>query len=363
MTLSVTSNRNVMPVIPTQEISAATSGARLTAGEVLEALVFRNHGDGKLTLQVKNMSIPAETTIPLRSGERLTVRVEQVLPTVILRIVDGMEMQKIGDLLRLCRSNPGALSDLFSGAKDILNPDMIEARAGQQAAKSAQSLLQALDASIYSRTTTSNPLFLKDMMEGIGLLLERNLQKGQEQQGQKETVKELLLKLAGEIRSAAPAEHMDATLAFIERGTKAIEAQQMAMILGQDLDRSLVLQAACHFPTGIRMQDFFIDQEADGPEDSKSFHAVLLLSMDSLGEVIADASIRGNHLDCVLHCESPEAREFLNNLLPELRDRLTAAGYTDPSLRCALEQNMREKKKDYMAEKKLYTQHAVDIQT
>jgi hypothetical protein len=363
MALSVTSSPNVMPVNSTREVSPTPGGARLIAGELLEASVIRSHGDGNLTLQVKNMSIPAETRVPLMTGEKLTVRVEQTNPNIILRIVNGMESQKIGDLLRLYRSSPDALANLFSSAKDILNPDTIGTQVGREAAKSARSLLQALDASIYSRTTASNPLFLKDMMSGIGLLLERNILREQGKEGRKETVKELLLKLAGEVRTAAAAEPMDATLAFLEGGTKAIEAQQIATLLSQELDRSLVLQAACQFPAGIRMQDIFIDQEAERPDGSKPFHAVLFLSMDSLGEIIADASIRGNHLDCALHCETPETRDYLNTLLPELQDRLTAAGYPEASLRCVLERNMRERKKDYLAEKNLYSQHTVDIQT
>ena len=353
----------VQPLIPVQEISAAAGRLRLSAGELLEALVLNRHGDGKVTLQVKNTSIAAETLVALNTGEKLTVRVEQTLPQVVLRVVGGTEMQKITELLCLHRSSPGALSDLFSGAKDILNPAVIETHAGQAAAKSARMLLQILDASVFSRATAGNPLFLKDMMAFIGLLLERNLLKGQEQQGRTETVKELLLKLAGEIRDTGAAEHLKEALAFLERGTKAIEGQQIAAVLGQELDRSLVLQAACQFPAGIRMQDIFIDQETDGPDGLQRFHAILLLSMDALGDIIADASACGSRLDCVLYCDTPEAIDFLNVLLPELRDRLAAAGYAESFVRCALQRDMQDAKSGYIAQKRLYSLHAVDIQT
>ena len=363
MTLPVTSPKMVQPLIPVQEISATAGRLRLGTGELLEALVLSQHGDGKVTLQVKNTSLAAETLVALNAGEKLTVRVEQTLPQVVLRIVGGTEMQKITELLCLQRSNPGALADLFSGAKDILNPAVIETHAGQAAAKSARMLLQILDACVFSRATVGNPLFLKDMMAWIGLLLERNLLKGQEKSDRRETVKELLLKLAGQIRDAGAAEHLKETPAFLERSTKAIEGQQIAAVLGQELDRSLVLQAACQFPAGIRMQDIFIDQETDGPDGQKRFHAMLLLSMDALGEVIADASACGSRVDCVLYCETLEACDFLTALLPELRDRLGAAGYAEPSVRCLLERNMQEAKSDFLAEKRLYALHAVDIQT
>jgi hypothetical protein len=353
----------VHPLIPVQEISASAGRLRLIAGELLEALVLSQQGDGKVTLQVKNTSIAAETLVALKTGEKFTVRVEQTLPQVLLRIVGGTEMQKISELLCLHRANPGDLADLFSGAKNILNPAVIETHAGQAAANSSRMLLQILDTSVFSRATAGNPLFLKDMMTCIGLLLERNLLKGQEKSDSRETVKELLLKLAGEIRDTGAAEPIKETLEFLERGTKAIEGQQIAAVLGQELDRSLVLQVACQFPAGIRMQDIFIDQEADGTDGQQRFHAMLLLSMDALGEVIAEASAYGNRLDCVLYCEMPKAIDFLNVLLPELRDSLSAAGYAEPSVRCLLERNMREAKIERLAEKRLYALHAVDIQT
>jgi hypothetical protein len=363
MTLPITSPRMVQPLIPVQEISAAAGRLHLNTGELLEAQVLSQHVGGKVTLQVKNMSIAAETLVALNAGEKLTVRVEQTLPQVVLRIVSSTEMPKITELLCMHRSNPGALADLFSGAKNILNPAVIETHAGKAAAKSALSLLKALDAAVFSMTTTNNPLFVKDMMSWIGLLLERNLLKGQEKSDRRETVKELLLKLAREIRDTGAAEPLKEAMAFLERGTKAIEGQQITAILGQELDRSLVLQAPCQFNTGIRMQDIFIDQETDEPDGQKRFHAMLLLSMDALGEVIADASACGSRLDCILYCETPEACDFLSVLLPELRDRLSAAGYAEPSVRCALERNMQEAKSARMADKKLYSLHAVDIQT
>lgn len=361
--LPVTSPKIVQPVIPVQELAVTAGQLRWSAGELLEALVLNQHGGGKVTLQVKNTSIAAETLVALNAGEKLTVRVEQTSPQVVLRILGGTEMQKITELLGQLRSNPGALADLFSGAKNILNPALIEAHAGPAAAKSALSLVKTIDAAVFSKATAGNPLFLKDMMAWIGLPLERNLLKGQEKSDRRETVKELLLKLAGEIRDAGAAEQLKEPLAFLERGTKAIEGQQIAAVLGQELDSSLVLQAACQFPTGIRMQDIFIDQEKDGPDGRQRLHCVLLLSMDALGEVIADASAYGSRLDCVLYCETPEAIDFLNCILPELRARLDASGYAESFVRCTLQRDMQDAKSGYIAQRRLYSLHAVDIKT
>jgi hypothetical protein len=289
--------------------------------------------------------------------------VEQTSPIIILRMVGETEIRKISSLLRMHRSHPGAFAELFSGAKDTLDPALIETHAGQAAAKTAMALLKGIETAVLSMTNVENPLFLKDMMLCLGLLLERNLLKELDKQDRVATMKELLVKLASAIRDSGAADRLRSILTFLEHGVKAVEAQQIAVLLGQELDRSLVLQAACQFPAGIRMQDIFIERDEERPDGQKRFHTVLLLSMDALGEVIADASACGSRLDCVLYGETPEACDFLTALLPELRDRLGAAGYTEPTVRCLLERNMKEAVSDRMAEKRLFALHSVDIQT
>jgi hypothetical protein len=344
-------------------VQAASGRLLFSAGDIFEALVLENQGDGKVTLQVKNTSISAEARVTLNAGEKITVRVDQTAPTIVLRLIGSTATEKIGELLCLQRSHAGSLSELFSAARTFIDPAVIESHAGQNAAKSAQSLLQLLDLSVFSGNTAPDSLFLKDMMTLLGLSLERNLLKEQQKQERTETVKELLLRLAGDIRDAGAAERLQTTMAFLERGTKAIESQQIAALLGQELDHSLVLQAACQFPTGIRLQDIFIEQKSDGPQGLKQFRAVLFLSMDSLGDIIADASSYGKHLDCSLYCPTPQILGFINDLLPELRERLIAAGYPEPGLRCALERHTQIAKNDFMKARRLYSQQAVDIKT
>jgi hypothetical protein len=355
--------RTVEPIIPVTETAAPSGRPLLRSGELLEALVLRNSGDGNVTLQVKNTPIAAQTRVALSPGEKITVRVEQTLPDTILRIAGETELGKIGNLLRLHRSQAGAFAEWLTGAKSIIDPALIEVHAGRDAAKNALALLNLLEGVVLSMKTAENPLLVKDMMHWLGLLLERNLLKGQDKQDSLETVKALLLKLAAAIRESGPAERMQSVLTFLERGVKTLESQQIAVLLGQELDRSLVLQAACQFPTGIRMQDIFIEEEAQGPDGSKRFRALLLLSMDALGEIIAEASAGGGRLDCTLYAETSEARDFLTALAPELRNRLAAAGYQEPSVRCLLERNMAEAKSERFAEKKLFSLHAVDIRT
>lgn len=361
MTTPVSPGRIVLPVIPVQQINAPPGRLHLGAGETLEAVVLSGNADGKVTLQVKNTSIIAQSRVLLEAGEKIVVRVERTTPSVILRLVGSRQEHNIGDLLRLQRSGSGALLEFFTRAGRMLDMASIETHAGLKAAQTAASLMRLAELCVFSNKTADNPLFIKEMAALLGLTMERDILK--EQRERTESVKEMLLKLAAQLNVAGAAGKMKPLAAFLEKGIKSVEAQQLAAVLGQELDRSLVLQAACQFPAEIRLQDIHIDREADNPDGAGRFRAVLFLSMDRLGEIIAAASISGMRMDCVLHCETREACEFLSDLLPELRDRLTAAGYAEPALRCMIEKHMAQAKNDYKAGKKLYSRNAVDIVT
>lgn len=363
MQFPLVNTRSVEPVIPVPPAAAASGRLILQPGELLEALILRTHGNGTVTLRLKGLPVVADSRISLNAGERILLRVEQTFPNMILRMAGEAEIRTMADLLRLHRCHGGTLAELLSCAREVLDPVLIERHAGPDALRSAMALLKALDGTVLSKEGAANPFFIKDMMQRLGLLLERDLLKGSDRQDHGETAKALLLKLAAAIREGDAPRPLQTVLAFLERGIRSVEAHQIAALLGQELDHSLILQAACHFPAGIRMQDIFIEGEDDGPDGQKRFHATLLLSMNAIGEIIADASICGSRLDCVLSCETREACAFLTAMLPELRDGLAAAGYREPSVRCTLEPNMKDAKSERLARKKLFTLHAVDIRT
>ena len=88
-------------------------------GENLNVLVLGNSLERKILLQIKNSTLLADSPFPLQSGETLTVRVDQLHPMIVLRMIprEDAEISKINEFLKLYRSNPDALKEMIASAK------------------------------------------------------------------------------------------------------------------------------------------------------------------------------------------------------------------------------------------------------
>jgi len=96
----------------------------LSVGEVVEAEIMKSARYGKALILLKNSLVMAYSGLPLRKGEKIAVRVAQLHPGVVLRIVRNEISQKSGlmDYLRFYRSNPKALFELFTEGIDRFSP-------------------------------------------------------------------------------------------------------------------------------------------------------------------------------------------------------------------------------------------------
>ena len=73
----------------TAEVSKPTPMPPLVLGERLNVLVLGDSHNRKTLLQVKNSTLLAESSLPLQSGETLTVHVDQLHPTIMLRTISA----------------------------------------------------------------------------------------------------------------------------------------------------------------------------------------------------------------------------------------------------------------------------------
>ena len=92
----------------------------LSVNEVVEADVLEKVGDRKLLILLKTAKILADSEIPFKVGEKITVKVERLHPRVVLRFIQNPEKLQdsgIADYVRFYRSNPKAVCAFFFGAK------------------------------------------------------------------------------------------------------------------------------------------------------------------------------------------------------------------------------------------------------
>lgn len=353
----------------------------LSVGEALIAEVSEKLGSGKFLITLKNVAVSADSAIPLRSGARLMVKVEQTQPRIVLSIIEheAPETVIINNYLKMQRTNPDSLINLIKGAGELFASKNIEELSRHIAGKDMHQLLGLIDKMIFSPKNLQDPLFLKDFISCLGLLWESDLKKAfKESSGEtsflnsRDNLKSLLMKLLFDLRGVKEETAMQDSATgsllrrlaeFADASVKSIEMQQVINVLAQDKG-SYMLQIPFLSPEGIRRGDIFIEFEREKAEKDGSdipYAIVIFLNMDALGDMMIEAKIRGEKIGCVIKCDNNEVRDFLSVSVEKLGKKLLSLGYTIDRLSCITEENLPQMKYEYLKDQDIYSRDVVDF--
>jgi hypothetical protein len=360
-------------------VSKPTPIPSLVVGENLNVLVLSSSLESKALLQIKNSTLLAYSPFPLQSGEILTVRVDQLHPMIVLRMIlrEDAEISKTNEFLKLYRSNPIALKEMISSVKDYLVHDNLKVLAKYLPKEDIQNMIKVMEKIIISKNNTTNPLFVKDSIVALGLAGERRLMKSLSDpkilsdEKNNGTLKGILLKLSSGLTPIpVPSENTkhDTQLIrqfshFADHAATVIESLQIVNILAQEQDGLFMLQIPFQFPEGIRTQDLYIesDRSRRADESGKQCRVVLFLDMDTLGELAVDAGIQDKVIQCTLKCSDQHVLYFLQTLLPELHKSLSGIDYVIGNMQCVLDKNIRAWKNDYLQNHSVLSQSVIDL--
>jgi hypothetical protein len=350
--------RNIAPALST-----------ISVGETIPVLIAEKSGSSRFMLTMKDRSYLADSDLPLTKGEKIMVKVEQLNPQIILRILnrEGTSSLIINEYNRNYSANPEALRDMFRTGRDIFNQESLMELLPEKAKESIRSILKIMDVLVFSPISLKNPLFIKDYISNLGLLMESNLMKKIRDKrditnlNAEEGLKGFLIKLSEELR----AQRMDGNdvgkedlqkiaqlTKFTETSIKTIENQQMINISYKEGSGNYVLQIPILYPDGIRTGELFIETEKDGDGDTpgKRYHVVMFLNMDALGDIMVDASLAGNKLGCLFKFDDPEAQQFFSAFLDDLKKSISMLGYEWGFLNCMTSETIKETIEDYHRE-------------
>jgi hypothetical protein len=348
-------------------------------GERLNVLVLGDSHNRKTLLQIKNSTLLAETPLPLQSGETLTVHVDQLHPTIVLRTIPAEDPQisRTNVFLKLYRSNPGALKEIVTWLKALFSEGMPNQLSPFLSKGEVQNLYKILNQIIISEDNIANPLFLKDYITALGLTGERRLMKALsdpailEEKKSGATLKEILLKLSAEwstVQTSPGDNEPDGRRIrqfsdLADHAATVIESLQIVNVLAQEQDGLYMLQIPIQFSDGIRMQELFIETDREnGEQDAeKQCHIVLFLDMDPIGELAVDMGIKEGTLHCTFKCPDQKVFDFMQPLLPALGQALSGIDYAVGVIQCVLDRNIPSWKQDFLQDHSLFTQNSIDV--
>jgi hypothetical protein len=373
---------------PVQNPSPVTalphSSAGLVVGNTLEALVTNIIDSRRVLLEVQGNTMLAESSVTLRAGDRLVVRVEDVEPKILLQVLSAemSDAEKVGGYLRLQRSQPQSLAHLFANPAEFFQTDDLPSLRQPPMQKLIADILLLVDKLVYTQANLKDALFVRNFVGQLGLLMEADLLKvlsgGDRDDKRKtslkpeESLKGLLLRLSEQLRSQAIAPASDTSsyssykslFEFLDASVKSIETQQVMNAVGWQSDNTYFLQVPFQCADGIRMQDIYIQVDRDAERRGRgegNSRIVLLLNLDAVGDMIVDVKLAGKALECRIKCSDELFRDFAAEKVDDFKHRLAETGYDVRTISFVAKPLLAEDKLEFLESLTMYYQNSVNL--
>ena len=349
----------------------------LSVGEVVEAEILENQHSGTVTVLLKNKRNTVQCNLPLKKGDKVAVKVSQLHPKVILRIVpDGLFLTSgLMNCLRFFRTHPRMLSSFFKEATAIFNPHNLGEIESFMGRDDIQRIMDMVTSLIFSRKSVQNPLFLKNFIHQFGYLFEKELSDALNHKSGRplsiknagQTLKAVLLKLSGRLEAQSANVNFPAAeklSEFVKFALTAIETHQGLNYMLQEREGKYLFQIPIMFPENMGMAEIFVkfaDRESQGKRDQERKSVLICLDMDALGRIVVDTVIEKKKMGCTLKCNDQNVADFITPFLVKLAQKLEALGYKLDHLKCTVEKDNLQTEHAFEQMRPLFTQDKVDV--
>jgi hypothetical protein len=306
--------------------SPTASLPALRLGQELVARVQRADA-GRILLDIAGVQLEAQTELPLRSGQSLSLRVAQLQPTVVLKLIPGITgQQTLADALRELLPQPGSRTPLAASLAN-LQPQGLRVLP-----EPVQRALGALLARLPSAETLGQADTLSRALAHSGLHLERRLAAG-DTATFKQDLKSGLLQVLKTLRSA-DRETVDELARLTGAADDALARLKLLQLHAATAAKpDLFYEFPVLFGSTIELLQLRIEQDAPRgdeenppPAQDGGFQIRLGFGFADGGRVDALLRLRGEAVSVFWWSERPQTAELLRAHLPLLAERLSALG-------------------------------------
>lgn len=331
---------NINPLQRLLTLDLRSSGSRLQAGTELQAVV-RQNAAGQLQLELASGErLTPRSSVPLRSGELLQLRVSQTEPVVVLQIISRQpDATAIDAALRTLLASAGSRLPLA----DSLTRLLTMATQARSLPPPLEQLLGALTARLRTPAQLTDPGQLAQALRDSGLFLEQRLA-ATPGQPPAQDFKAQLLRLATWLRQAldeAPADRERPLFSSLaESSGRLLSRLETLQLHAASTDRlDLLFELPLRVGTELdHLQLRIQDEPEPAQEQAEPGEPGLLvrLRFEFAATGAVGAVLRLSKTDINVHwwAERPALAARLREALPMLAGRLEALGLRVGDLTC-----------------------------
>lgn len=321
----------------------------LALGQEVTAQVLEDLSDGRVLVRLHGALLEATTQESLPPGKELTVRVEQLQPHLVLRILkpaqDQVALEAAPELeaeatriLRATLPHQAAVSDSLN----LLRQELARATAAptQEVSPSLatlHALLQELLPDDGPPSAERLAAFVRDgglQYEAKLLRLATDAPEGPVRVADQD-VKGLLLRILGEGETTLLRSE---TRAALMQHLSHIETQQALNVLAQLQGGPYQLQIPFLSAQGLSTAMLSIEADEGRQEEAgkrgkthrgQGYNVLFLLDLEGFGQTRIDAHLSTKTLRVIFYVDQPQALALLQAELPGFRETLQSLGYEE----------------------------------
>ena len=311
----------------------STSFPKLIKNEIVTGKVIRSFSLSKSLLFIKGKKVIVRTRVPLREGMMLSLKVKEVSPNIILKLLDT-NINSRGDVntsIILSAIKENLWKSLCEGLKhdSLFGSDI----------KSLKQLINDLSRRLYLKP---EPDILRRIIENSGFCWEAKLKKlilrkttGKQSIGKLETGD--LKGLGSKILSL-----MEGKQVLLKKLLSAIENIQLLNHMGLEQDRKLFIPIPIQFSDGFFTVGQLLVQLNQGKKEDHEAERTgngllkisFLLELSTLGSLRSDLAIKEKEIYGKFILANEEAKLIIQENLPAFNDSLQKKGFSVMQMEC-----------------------------
>lgn len=345
-----TSGKTTVEIRPQIEGSMANSISRseaqspqlgkinMATGDTALAIVQKRLGNGNIQINLKGVQLEVAAPPQIKSGDALEIKLTKAPADFQVIQLHKNISQKALTLLRQNLPNSGTpvahnLNSIRNMIPNISSSDL-------STLKGLPQLEAMLIKTESSRDYPINGERLAQVIRDSGSSLEAKLQavisRGEQPQALQQDLKAILLQIAGDQGSGKVqnSELIRLITELSQQSSSRIETGQALNILANLQGEALriefpmlVGQQLINVQMAVQQQNQFNNHHSASESSDQSFNVLFALELSELGKMKVDANISDNSVHARIYNESSSARDFLQQHIGQLEERLQSLGY------------------------------------